>query len=94
VHPAGSGPRKPWILGAPLPDVYPGDVIAFLEIGAYQDVSASNFNAPPRPATVLVSGTEAEIICGREDRGDVYSHGSIPARLLAGPAGHDRGGAR
>ena len=50
------------MLGAHLPEVEWGDVIAFLETGAYQESSASNFNALPRPATVLVHGGDAEVI--------------------------------
>ena len=44
---------------ADLPEIAPGDVIAFLDTGAYQDASASNFNALPRPGTVLVAGDSA-----------------------------------
>jgi len=40
----------------------PGDVLAFLDTGAYQDACASNFNAMGRPATVLVSGDEARVV--------------------------------
>ena len=43
-----------------IPD--PGDVIAFLDTGAYQDACANNWNALPRPGTVLVSGSQAEWI--------------------------------
>ena len=45
-----------------LPDVAPGDVIAFLGTGCYEEVSAANFNALPRPATVLVDGAEAYVV--------------------------------
>ena len=41
---------------ADLPEVEPGDVLAFLDTGAYQEAGASNFNALPRPGTVLVTG--------------------------------------
>ena len=33
-----------------LPEVEVGDLFALLDTGAYQEVSASNFNAMPRPA--------------------------------------------
>ena len=36
-----------------VPDIEEGDIFAFLDMGAYQEVSASNFNALPRPAMVL-----------------------------------------
>ncbi len=69
------------ILGAALPETAPGDVIALLETGAYQESSASNFNALPRPATVMVSGTRAEVIRRAENTADVYARDEIPARL-------------
>lgn len=48
--------------GAAVPDARAGDVLAFLDTGAYQEVTASNFNAMPRPATVLVAGDEARVV--------------------------------
>jgi diaminopimelate decarboxylase len=58
-----------------------GDIIAFLDMGAYQEVSASNFNAFPRPAVVLVNGKESEIIKTAETIEDVYRRDIIPERL-------------
>lgn len=72
------------VLGAALPHVEPGDVVALLETGAYQEVSASNFNALPRPATVLVRGTDAEVIRRAETLQDVYARDVMPDRLAAG----------
>ncbi len=69
------------VLGAQFPEVGAGDVIALLETGAYQESSASNFNALPRPATILVRGTEAEVIRRAEDVDDVYARDVIPERL-------------
>ena len=69
------------VLGAELPEVQEGDVIALLETGAYQESSASNFNALPRPATVLVSGAEAEIVKSAETSEDVYARDRVPDRL-------------
>jgi diaminopimelate decarboxylase len=57
---------------AALPDLAPGDVVAFLDTGAYQEVSANNFNALPRPATVLVSGGEARVVRRAETIEDVF----------------------
>src|SRR5262249_3858901 len=54
-----------------VPDLQPGEVLAFLETGAYQDASAANFNGLPRPATVLVCGTTAEVVKRRETIEDV-----------------------
>jgi diaminopimelate decarboxylase len=58
---------------ASLPDVAPGDVIAFLGTGCYEEVSAANFNALPRPATVLVDGAEAVVARRAETLDDVLS---------------------
>jgi diaminopimelate decarboxylase len=66
---------------APLPAVAAGDVLAFLETGAYQEASAANFNGLPRPATVLVSGGQAEVVKRAETVADVLARDTIPARL-------------
>ncbi len=75
------------VLGAELPEVAEGDVIALLETGAYQESSASNFNALPRPATVLVHGAEAEIIKTAESADDVYARDRVPDRVRTSPRG-------
>jgi diaminopimelate decarboxylase len=64
-----------------LPEVGPGDVLAFLDTGAYQDACSNNFNALPRPATVLVHGREAEIIKRAETVEDVFHRDVVPDRL-------------
>lgn len=64
-----------------IPDIKENDIIALLDTGAYQEVSASNFNALPRPAMILVNGNEAEIIKQAESIEDVFSRDRIPARL-------------
>jgi diaminopimelate decarboxylase len=69
-----------------LPELDEGDVLAFLDTGAYQDASASNFNALPRPATVLVHGDEAELIKRAETIDDVFGRDTIPARLVGASA--------
>ncbi len=69
------------VLAADLPEVERGDVIALLEAGAYQESSASNFNALPRPATVLVHGDRAEVIKRAETLEDIYGRDVIPERL-------------
>ena len=66
---------------ADLPQVAPGDMLAFLDTGAYQDACASNFNGLPRPATVLVRGDEAEVVKRAETVADVFARDVIPARL-------------
>jgi diaminopimelate decarboxylase len=74
------------VADAELPAVSVGDVVAFLDTGAYQDASASNFNALPRPGTALVSGGSAELIRRHETIDDVFARDLIPARLRNGDA--------
>lgn len=70
------------LLGAVrLPEVQVGDVFALLDTGAYQEVSASNFNAMPRPASVLVTGDRAAIIRRAEDLEDVFRRDELPEHL-------------
>jgi diaminopimelate decarboxylase len=71
------------VLGAKMPEVVPGDVIAILETGAYQESSASNFNALPRPASVLVSGAGAKVVKRAETVEDVFARDVVPHRVHA-----------
>ncbi len=66
---------------ASLPLVREGDVVVFLDTGAYQDATATNFNALPRPATVLVHGADAEVVKRAETLDDVFARDVIPPRL-------------
>jgi len=70
--------------GLALPEVEPGDVIAFLDTGAYQDATATNFNAMPRPATVLVCDDAATVIKRAENVDDVFRRDVVPDRLRRG----------
>jgi diaminopimelate decarboxylase len=72
---------------AELPPVEASDVLAFLDTGAYQDASASNFNALPRPGTALVTGDAAELIRRHETIEDVFARDLIPERLRDGSDG-------
>ena len=65
-----------------LPAVEAGDTLAFLDTGAYEDACAANFNALPRPAIVLVSGSDAEIVRRAETIEDVFARDVVPERLL------------
>lgn len=73
------------VLGARVPELEPGDVIAFLEAGAYQEASASNFNALPRPASVLVRGSQAELVKRAETVEDVWARDVVPERVRTEP---------
>jgi diaminopimelate decarboxylase len=64
-----------------VPELKAGDIIAFLDTGAYQEVSASNFNALPRPASVLVTGDRHEIIKRAETIDEIFKRDTIPAHL-------------
>jgi diaminopimelate decarboxylase len=64
-----------------VPEIEVGDVIGFLDTGAYQEVSCSNFNAMPRPASVLVTGNGAAVVRRPETEEDVFARDVIPAHL-------------
>lgn len=49
-----------------MPAVEPGDLLAVCTAGAYGFVQASNYNARPRAAEVLVEGSKAKLIRERE----------------------------
>ena len=55
------------------PAIASGDVIAFLDTGAYQDAAASNFNALARPATVLVTENRCTLIKPRETLEEIFA---------------------
>ncbi|GAI78291.1 unnamed protein product, partial [marine sediment metagenome] len=59
-----------------------GDILALLDTGAYQEVSMSNFNAMPRPATILVTGDQASVIRRAETQEDVFRRDVIPEHLM------------
>ncbi len=65
-----------------LPKVERGDILAFLDAGAYGFSMASQYNGQPRPAEVLVSGSDAELIRRAEDYSALLQGQRIPPRLL------------
>ena len=65
-----------------MPKLERGDLLIFLDVGAYNAVYANQFNCIPRPASVLVSGKNTDVVCERETLQDVFAHQQIPARLL------------
>lgn len=64
-----------------LPKVSPGDYLAVFSTGAYHYSMSSNYNKIPRPAVVLVSEGEADIIIKRETYKDLVKNDVIPKRL-------------
>ena len=74
---------------ATLPEMEPGDVVAILDTGAYQDALASNFNLLLRPPTVLVTQDRSEVIKRRETLEDVLSRDILPVRLVSTPVSRE-----
>jgi diaminopimelate decarboxylase len=54
-----------------LPEVLPGDLLAVCTAGAYGFVQASNYNARPRPAEVLIENGGWRIVRARETYEDL-----------------------
>ena len=60
----------------PLPPVAAGDVLVFALTGADHEAGSHNFNALPRPATLLVTGSEAHVVRRAETVDDVLGRDS------------------
>lgn len=54
-----------------MDNVLPGDLVAVMTTGAYGMVSASNYNARPRPAEVLIEGKRWHVVRERETYADL-----------------------
>lgn len=68
-----------------LPPATSGDVLVVLATGAYNASMGSNYNRIPRPAAVLVSQGQAELVQRREQPEDLLRYDLIPARLTQVP---------
>lgn len=66
-------------VAAPL--LVQGDVVALLNTGSYIEPMAANFNALPRPGTVLVLGDCAELVKRHETVEEVFARDLIPERF-------------
>lgn len=55
-----------------------GEAIAIPDAGAYAEVFATQFNAVPRPAAVMVSAHGVELVRERESIEDIFRHHRIP----------------
>ena len=64
-----------------LPDAAEGDVLAVMGAGAYGFSMASNYNARPRPAEVLVRGDRFAVVREREHLADLVKGELVPAFL-------------
>ncbi len=56
-----------------LPKLKAGDLVVLLDAGAYGMTQSSNYNTRPRPAEVLVDGSEARLIRRRETWKDLFA---------------------
>ncbi len=65
-----------------LPLLQRGDILAFLDAGAYGFSMASQYNGQPRPAEVLVCGGGADVIRSREDASSLLAGQRILPRLM------------
>jgi diaminopimelate decarboxylase len=54
-----------------MPNVMPGDLLAVCTAGAYGFVAASNYNARPRPAEILIDGDSFRVVRKREKYEDL-----------------------
>jgi diaminopimelate decarboxylase len=69
-----------------VPPLERGALVAVLSAGAYAFTMASNYNARPRAAEVLVHGREFAVVRGRETYEDLVRGETVPAFLKAGAA--------
>ncbi len=65
-----------------LADCKTGDLICVFGTGAYNNSMSSNYNRIPRPATVLVSDGESEVIQMRESPLDLLKYDVLPNRFI------------
>ena len=68
--------------GRRLAAVEEGALLAVMSAGAYGMAMASNYNARPRPAEVLVNGSRCELARRRESVKDLVSGETIPTWLV------------
>ncbi|HZF00886.1 MAG TPA: diaminopimelate decarboxylase [Methylomirabilota bacterium] len=65
----------------PLPKAGEGDYLALLSAGAYGSVMASNYNARPLAAEILVSGKKFAVARERQPVENIWSHEKVVAWL-------------
>jgi len=66
-----------------MPPLKRDDYVAFLDTGGYTESCAARYNAQLLPASVIVSGDQADIITEREQLKDIAGRFRVPPRLLA-----------
>ena len=71
-----------WVKERDLPEnIAEGDLIVVENAGAYGFGMSYQYNGRLRPAEVLVSGTQVDLIRAREDFDDMIRHTFVPSRL-------------
>jgi len=78
--------------GRSLPSLNANDLVAFLGAGAYGAVMASDYNARPLAAEVLVDGDRFSVVKPRIEPAERFSHESLPEWLHAAPLERGRAG--
>jgi diaminopimelate decarboxylase len=68
--------------GRRIPEVRAGELLSIMSAGAYGMTMASNYNARPRPAEVMVRGRQFELVRRRESMKDLVS-GEVVAQWSA-----------
>ena len=66
-----------------MPEMKKGDLLAFLDVGAYNEPFSDQSNVLPRSATVMISGDRAAVVRRRETITDILSRDSIPSWLMS-----------
>lgn len=66
-----------------LPPLRAGDLLAFMDMGAYNESFANQSNAIPRSATVMVCNGRSALVRRRETVADVLSRELVPTWLMA-----------
>ena len=61
-----------------IPNMAPGELLAFRSAGAYGAVMASEYNSRPLIPEVLVSGNKFEVIRARPSIQDIISRDNLP----------------
>ena len=75
------GPVDTLAKDKPLPRLVRDDIIAILDTGAYCESTTTQYNSYPRPASVLVRGSDVEIIRERETYQDIVGRDRVPPWL-------------
>lgn len=65
-----------------MPPIKGGDILAVLDMGAYNEAFACQSNAMPRSPTIMVSGDRAAVVRRRETVQDVISRDAVPSWLM------------